>query len=223
MLRSLVPALLAFTFAASSTQAGEKRPNSLVVLSDDHSAVFLGCYGDKQIQTPNLDKLALSGMRLDRAYVTTPQCVPSRASIMTGRSPIAIQMTRFSAPLPIDVPIFPEIMRANGYYAGVAGRNYHLDGSKLPPESQKVFDEFSLKTFGKRLDYAKIAGKRPDMLNQYREFLKQVPAGKPFVLQLCFSDPHRPYDENAVPMPHDPAKLKLPPYFPDTPKVREDF
>jgi N-sulfoglucosamine sulfohydrolase len=216
---------LAFSFVNGAASEGKtgKRPNILIVLSDDHSAAHVGCYGNADIRTPNLDKFAAQGMRFKRAFVTTPQCVPSRASIMTGRSPISIQMTRFSAPLPIDVPIFPEILRAQGYYAGVAGRTYHLDGSKLPPESQRVFDEFNLKTFGKRLDYVKTAGKRPDMLKQYREFLKQVPKGKPFVLQLCFSDPHRPFDENAIAKPHDPAKLKLPPYFPDTPKVREDF
>ncbi len=219
-------ALLGFAWfanvaAAEGTPA--KRPNILIVLSDDHSAAHVGCYGNADIRTPNLDRFASQGMRIKRAYVTTPQCVPSRASIMTGRSPIAIQMTRFSAPLPIDVPIFPEILRGQGYYAGVAGRTYHLDGSKLPPESKRVFDEFDLKTFAKRLDYVQTAGKRPDMLRQYREFLKQVPKGKPFVMQLCFSDPHRPYDDNAIAKPHEPAKLKLPPYFPDTPKVREDF
>ena len=61
------------------------------------------------------------------------------------------------------------------------------------------------------------------MLAQFREFLDAVPEGKPFVLQLCFSDPHRPLDRNAIPQPHDPAKLTLPPHYPDTKLVREDF
>lgn len=227
VLSRLLLVFFAIAMGATDAHANEgkptKRPNILIVLSDDHSAAHVGCYGNTDIRTPNLDRFASQGMRFNRAYVTTPQCVPSRASIMTGRSPIAIQMTRFSAPLPIDVPIFPEILRAQGFYAGVAGRTYHLDGSKLPAESKSVFEEFNLKTFSKRLDFVKTAGKRPDMLNQYREFLKQVPKGSPFVLQLCFSDPHRPYDENAIKKPHDPAKLKLPPYFPDTPKLRQDF
>src|SRR5262245_7432925 len=112
---------------APSGDCQTKRPNILIVLSDDHSSAHVGCYGNADIRTPNLDRFAGEGMRFKRAYVTTPQCVPSRASIMAGRSPISIQMTRFSAPLPIDVPIFPEIMRASGYFAGVAGRTYHLD------------------------------------------------------------------------------------------------
>ena len=61
------------------------------------------------------------------------------------------------------------------------------------------------------------------MLPQFREFLDRVPEGKPFVLQLCSNDPHRPLDKNAIPEPHDPVKLKLPPFFPDTRLVREDF
>ncbi len=216
--------LTLFPIVAVAQEPKPRRPpNILIVLSDDHSAAHVGCYGNADIRTPNLDKFAAQSMRFKRMYVTTPQCVPSRASLMTGRSPIAIAMTRFSAPLPIDVRIFPEILRGQGYYAGVAGRTYHLDGSKLPPESQRVFEEFELKTFAKRLDYVKTAGKRPEVIGQYREFLRQVPKGKPFVLQLCFSDPHRPYDVNAIAKPHEPAKLKLPPFFPDTPKVRADF
>ncbi len=219
---SVALACLALMASPASAQQ-PKPPNILIVLSDDHSAPHVGCYGNPDVRTPNLDRFAKQGMRFERAYVTCPQCVPSRASIMTGRSPIAIQMTRFSAPLPIDIRVFPELLRARGYFAGVAGRTYHLDGSRLPPESKKVFDEHGLRTFTKRLDYVKTSGKRPDILAQFREFLQMVPKGKPFVLQLCFSDPHRPYDRNAIPKPHDPAKLKLPVHFPDTPKVREDF
>jgi arylsulfatase A-like enzyme len=93
----------------------------------------------------------------------------------------------------------------------------------MPVESQRVFDAHGLRTIAGRLDYAKIAGKREEMLAQYREFLDKVPRGKPFVLQLCFSDPHRPLDRNAIPKPHDPAKLKLPAHYPDTMLVRDDF
>jgi arylsulfatase A-like enzyme len=198
---------------AAADQAPARRPNILIVLSDDHSVPHVGCYGNPDIRTPNLDRFAAQGMRFDQAYVTCPQCVPSRASIMTGRSPVAIQMTRFSAPLPAEVRTLPELLRAQGYFAGVAGRTYHLDGSKLPPESKKVFDAYHLRTFPKRLDYVKVGGKRAEMLAQFREFLRLVPLGQPFVLQLCSSDPHRPYDRNAIDPPH----------FPDTAKVREDF
>jgi arylsulfatase A-like enzyme len=200
------------------------RPNILLVLSDDHSWAHLGCSGNPDIQTPNIDAFAKDAVRFDRYYVGTPQCVPSRATIMTGRSAVAVQNTRFSAPLAAEYKTFPELLREKaGYYAGVAGRTYHLDGAALPPESQKVFDEHGLRTFPKRLDFAKTAGTRDAILAQFREFLDAVPKGKPFVLQLCFSDPHRPYTPGGIPTPHDPAKLKLPPFYPDTKLVRADY
>ena len=88
----------------------------------------MGCYGNNEIKTPNLDRFAAEGIRFDRAYAASPQCVPARAALMTGRSPVAIQMTRFSAPLPIGVRTYPELLRAQGYLTNVAGRTYHLDG-----------------------------------------------------------------------------------------------
>src|SRR2546423_6875292 len=139
-----VVSTLSLLAIAMSAPAAE-RPNILIVLSDDQSVPHVGCYGNPDIKTPNLDRFAAEGLRFDRAYVTCPQCVPSRASIMTGRSPVAIGMTRFAAPLPAEVPIFPELLRAAGYYAGVAGRTYHLDGpagNRMPPEMKRVFDEY---------------------------------------------------------------------------------
>ena len=213
----LAPPLL----RAAEEPAG--RPNLLLVLSDDHSAPHLGCYGNPDIKTPYLDRFAAEGIRFDRAYVACPQCVPSRASILTGRSPVSIGMTRFSAPLPMEVGTFPELLRKHGYFAGVAGRTFHLDGAGEVPESRKVIEEHHLRTFERRLDTVKSAGGRPQILEQYTQFLDAVPKGRPFFLQLCFSDPHRPLDENAIPQPHDPAKLTLPAHYPDTRLVREDF
>ena len=105
----------------SALHAADPKLNVLLILSDDHSYPHVGCYGNKDILTPNLDKFAAEGMRFDRAYVTSPQCVPSRASIFTGRSPVAIAMSRFSAPLPRDVKTYPEALRAAGWFTGVAG------------------------------------------------------------------------------------------------------
>ena len=229
--KTCVPAglVLALAFASAAPARGEgpgKRPNILLILSDDHSAPHVGCYGNPDIKTPNLDRIAAEGMRFDRAYVACPQCVPSRSAIMSGRSPVAIQMTRFSAPLPAEVKVFPELLRAQGYFSGVAGRTYHLDGApgpRLSPESENVFEKYGLRTFPKRLDFVKTAGKGELAVAQFVEFLDLVPKDKPFVLQLCFSDPHRPLDRDAIPQPHDPSKLTLPAHYPDTPLVREDF
>lgn len=210
-------------WGGGSQAAAAERPNVLLILSDDHSGAFLGCASDIGVKTPVLDALAGEGIRFPRAYVTTPQCVPSRASLMTGRSPVAIQMTRFSAPLPADVPALPDLLREAGYYTGVCGRSFHLDGSGNAPEvTREVLDQYHLRTFAGRTDYLRT-GSRAQTLEQVEEFLGQIPEGKPFFLWANFSDPHRPYDHNAIPTPHDPNALKLPPHMIDTPLLREDL
>ena len=231
MLPSNVFRLIASSIITLITSAAfADTPNVLLILSDDHSAPHLGCYGNKDIRTPHLDRLASEGMRFDRAYVTSPQCVPSRASILTGRHPIDIGMTRFSAALPNDVATFPELLRQHhGYFTGLAGRTYHLSGnihnqpaikSHLRPEDFPDFD--------RRFDYVKVApgidqGARAETLRQFNEFLDKVPAGKPFFLQLCWSDPHRPLTDDNLPFKHDPATIALPPFVPDAPATRREL
>jgi arylsulfatase A-like enzyme len=219
---SILAALLLSSVARLT--AAEPKPNVLLILSDDHSYPHVGCYGNSDIMTPNLDRFAAEGMRFDRAYVTCPQCVPSRASIFTGRSPVDIDMSRFSAPLPRAIKTYPEALRAAGWFTGVAGRTYHMDGAVtgMPPETQAVFDKFKLVTFPDRLDYVKVGSGSVAQFAQFRDFLDRKPAGKPFFLQLCSNDPHRPLNTQG-PVKHDPATIKLPEHYPDTPLVREDF
>ena len=230
-LAALVPALIAATpsYAQDPVQipapvAALERPNILLVLSDDQSARFVGCYGDAVIRTPNIDGFAAQGVRFDRAYVSAPQCVPARASILTGKNPVALDMTRFSAPLPADETTFPELLRSGAnYYTGLCGRSYHLDGSGgMADETRRAFDRYDLRTFPRRMDYVR-SGNRVQALEQMNEFLERVPGGRPWFLQVGFQDPHRPLDANAVSPPHDPAALKLPPFMPDTPELRADM
>ena len=115
------------------------------------------------------------------------------------------------------------MLRQAGYFTGVAGRTYHLDGSNGRGEIADAINKHNLKTFPHRLDFVKTGSGGVNMLGQYREFLDAVPKDKPFFLQLCSNDPHRPFDKNAIPQPHDPKTLTLPAHFPDTQAVREDF
>jgi arylsulfatase A-like enzyme len=114
--------------ATLSAQERNKQPNILLILSDDHSAPFLGCYGSPDLKTPNLDRMASEGLLFSRAYVSCPQSVPSRATILTGRNVLDIKMLRFSSPLGKDITTGPEILREKGYFTGLCGRIFHLDG-----------------------------------------------------------------------------------------------
>ncbi len=198
-------------------------PNILFILSDDHSYPFVGCYGDRNVRTPHLDRLAAEGMRFHRFFVTAPQCVPARASFMTGRSPVAIRMGRFTSPLPADVVTFPELLRSGAhYFTGIGGRNFHLDGSgRDRSEIAAVLTAHNLRTFSKRVDRL-AAGSDEEGIRQLREFLDERPTDRPWFFWLNFSDPHHPWTAPASLRP-DPASLSVPPYLPDLPAVREQL
>src|SRR5579871_4164301 len=70
---------LALALPAARATAGERRPNVLLIMTDNHGAWTLGCYGNREIRTPNIDRLAADGMRFTRAYCTNSVCSPSRA------------------------------------------------------------------------------------------------------------------------------------------------
>ncbi len=199
------------------------RPHILFLLSDDHSYPFVGAYGDGNVHTPTLDRLADEGMRFHRFFTAAPQCVPSRVALMTGRSPVAARMTRFSSPLPRDEITLPELLREQGgYYTGVCGRSFHLDGSsRLGPAVQRIYDEHRLKTFADRVDYLRT-GPDGGVATQVAEFLDERPADRPFFLWANFSDPHHAWNAPASDRP-DPSQLTLPAHWPDLPGMREQL
>jgi N-sulfoglucosamine sulfohydrolase len=196
-------------------------PNLLFILSDDHSAPYLGAYGASWMSTPNLDRFAREGMLFERAFTAAPQCVPSRAALMTGRSPVAARMGRFSSPLPADIPTVPEALRERGYYTGVCGRYFHLDGVvNASAVTQQVYDKYEMRTWKKRVDFLNISSQAPTP-RLFDEFLKGRPAKRPWFFWINYNDPHHPWDADAGNV--DPAKIVLPPHLPDLPGVRNDL
>lgn len=199
------------------------KPNVLFLLSDDHSYPYLSCYGDANVRTPVLDKLAGEGIKFRRFFTSAPQCVPSRAAYLSGRSPVAARITRFSSPLPRDVVTFPEVLKQEaGYYVGVVGRSYHLDGSGKGDEGLgKFLMDGGYKTFPERFDVVQ-GGSDKEAVEQSAAFLEGRPKDKPFCLWVNFSDPHHVWNAPASYRP-DPASLKLPAHVPDLPAVREQY
>jgi arylsulfatase A-like enzyme len=199
------------------------KPNVLFLLSDDHSYPYLSCYGDANVRTPVLDKLAGEGIKFRRFFTSAPQCVPSRAAYLSGRSPVAARITRFSSPLPRDVVTFPEVLKKEaGYYVGVVGRSYHLDGSGKGDEGLgKFLVDGGYKTFPERFDVVQ-GGSDKEAVEQSAAFLEGRPKDKPFCLWVNFSDPHHAWTAPVSYRP-DPASLKLPAHVPDLPAVREQY
>ncbi len=216
--------LLALFTGLTALASAAPKPNVLFLLSDDHSYPFLSCYGDTNVKTPTLDKLAAEGMKFHRFFTTAPQCVPSRASLMTGRSPVAARITRFSSPLPKDEIIFPQLLREQaGYYTGICGRSFHLDGSggKGDTGIGEILTEHQMRTFEDRVDFLQGC---PDaqVAAQLEAFLDKKPEAKPFFMWANFSNPHHAWNAPAAFRP-DPASLKLPAHWPDLPGMREQL
>src|SRR5689334_10924930 len=98
------------------------RPNVIVILSDDQGAVDAGCYGAKDLLTPNLDALAARGVRFTQFYAAAPVCSPSRAALLTGRYPLRCGITGNAASqhdgkegVPAKEITMAEMFKAAGY------------------------------------------------------------------------------------------------------------
>lgn len=218
---TLIPAFCGISLLSAQQQLNE-RPNILLILSDDHSYPYLGCYGNPDLKTPNIDGLAANGIQYHHAYTSASQSVPSRASLMTGRNVLDVEMSRFSAPLQRQFIAFPEILRDNGYYTGICGRSYHLDGSNAKADATvKTFEKYHLQTFNNRVDFLRVAYSDDEAVDQYNEFLSSLPTNKPFFIQVNFHDPHRKWD--AVSYEPDPDKISVPEDMPDTKELRKDL
>ncbi|MBT1688512.1 sulfatase [Dawidia soli] len=116
-----------------STPDGKReKPNIIFILADDLGWGELGCYGNSFNETPNLDKLALQGIRFTQAYAAAPVCSPTRASIMTGQYPARVGITDFLAPAsgrlldPARYITINEALGQAGYRTGLVGK-WHLD------------------------------------------------------------------------------------------------
>jgi choline-sulfatase len=99
-----------------------KPANLLFILSDEHSRRVLGCYGHGMIRTPNLDRLAASGVRFSDAYTNSPICVPARASLATGRYPHQIRFWDNAIPYDGSVPSWHHRLREAGHEATAIGK-----------------------------------------------------------------------------------------------------
>ena len=205
----------------SAQTTSTRRPNILLILSDDHTAQFVGCYGAKWMSTPNLDAFAAQGVRFTRAFTAAPQCVPSRAALMTGRSPVAVRMGRFSSPLPPEIQTLPEVLRSLGYFTGVCGRYFHLNGVIKPGAvTSEIYDKHGLRTWDKRIDFMNVSG-QAQTLAQFEQFLTKAGASKPWFFWINYGDPHFAWDADAGKV--DPAKIDLPAHLPDLPGMRNDL
>ncbi len=199
MKTTLISLMTCFLFAC--TQTGEKRPNIIVMLTDDQRPATLTCYDeDSPIETPNIDRLATSGILFNNGFVTTPICCVSRASIITGRYAANHRMHNFNTP--IDDSIFadsyPAHLKNAGYFTGALGK-HGVGVTQLVRESYDVFEAQA----GQGPAFRDYQGKKMHdaewLTVKTFEFLDQVPEDQPFCLQVNYKEPHG----TSVPAPED--------------------
>jgi arylsulfatase A-like enzyme len=135
--------------AAAPLIAQPRRPNFVVIVTDDHGIGDVGCYGHPEVRTPNLDRLAASGVRFNQWYSNAPVCSASRAAILTGKYPERAGVLGALPSQPSwDVPglraneaTFPRLLRQTGYRTAVIGK-WHLGSAPHSRPQAQGFDEF---------------------------------------------------------------------------------
>jgi uncharacterized sulfatase len=174
-----------------------ERPSILWLTSEDHGP-HMGCYGDENARTPNVDALAARGLRFTRAWSCAPVCAPARTAIITGLYPASSggEHMRSMVRLPPDVRLFPQFLREAGYYCT---NNSKEDYNVEKPGA--VWDESS-----------------------GRAHWRNRQPGQPFFAVFNSTKSH---ESQIRTRPHklvlDPARVRVPAYHPDTPEVREDW
>ncbi len=128
-----------------------KQPNFLFIITDQHRADHLGCYGNTTVQTPAIDSIAARGTQWNRFYVANPICMPNRASIMTGRLSSLHGARHNGIPLSKDQTTFVELLRDAGYNTGLIGKSHLQSFTGLPasntfqPEANKTVPSKTLR------------------------------------------------------------------------------
>ena len=198
-LHSLLPLSLALLLSLSASPAFAAQPNILWVSSEDHGPQ-MGCYGDTYATTPHIDTFAKRALRYTHAWAVAPVCAPTRTTIVTGlHGPSSGgDHMRSMVAYPAGQKMFPQLLREAGYYT----TNHTKEDYNLP-KTPAVWDASSAQAHW-----------------------KNRPAGKPFFAVFNSTKSHESQiiklGTEGKPV-HDPAKVRVPAYHPDTPEVRRDW
>jgi len=201
--------------ASARQQPPPVRPNILWISTEDMSP-HLGAYGDRLARTPTLDRLAAESLRFTNAFATAPVCAPSRAAIITGmyQTAIGAQHMRttenrvpelpgpYLAVPPFYVKAFPEYLRAAGYFTSNRAKTDYQFG-----EPFTIWDDL-----GNRAHWRN----RPDKAQPFFSVFNIT------VTHESRAFPGSP-SRKGKPLVTDPAAIEVPPYYPDTPLVREEL
>ncbi|HEC04086.1 MAG TPA: sulfatase, partial [Phycisphaerales bacterium] len=195
--------------AAGRRRGEQDRPNILWITSEDNSPL-LGCYGDKQAHTPNLDQLAREGVRYRNAFANAPVCSAARSTLITGMlaCSVGLHNHRSKVDIPDSLGSYPEYMRQAGYYCTNNSKmdyNYTRKGNEAWDESSKKAH------YDKRRPGQPFFAVFNTTLSHEGQLTEQIVA-------------RRRKEGILPPKPRiAPEDVKFPPYYADTPIVRRDW
>src|SRR4051794_3048965 len=225
----LVATMMGVTRAAPPAGPAAGRPNLVFLYTDDQARWALGAYGNKEIRTPNLDRLAREGALFRNAFTATPVCSPSRASMFTGRYPTQFGIDDWIDPraepdlgLAPSAILWPELLKAHGYATALLGKWHLGTRPEFHPTRQGYDAFFGFLAGGNRpidpvLEVAgtvrQLKGSLPDLLVSEGIRFVEANRDRPFLLSVHFRAPHAPY----APVPEeDSAQYRnLDPTIPD--------
>lgn len=208
IMRQLLAVLL--LFASTMLHADEERPpNVVLMMTDNHGAWTLGCYGNRDIQTPNIDRIAYEGIRFTNAFSSNAVCSPTRATYLTGLIPsqhgVHCYLRRNEAQMgpnaycTIDeFRSIPKVLKENGYACGLVGK-WHLGGNMQP---QAGFDDYwvtmphgaTSEFYDAEVIQDGVLRREPtyltDFWTQHAKKFITANKNKPFFLFLSFNGPY---------------------------------
>jgi choline-sulfatase len=212
--RQLLAGAGAIPWLSRAGNAQSRRPNIVLIIADDLAAWMCGCYGNKEIRTPNIDVLARGGMRFSNSFVNTPICSASRATLFTGRLPRQHGIHDFLTSNPIANPpqgqaappesfskeiMISDLLAQAGYQCGYTGK-WHMGDDERP---QHNFDYWHTVTGGREYQDPLMSrnGERVQEKGYLAEittdsaaqFIEKRKSGVPFFLVASYLNPHVPY------------------------------
>ncbi|MFB3825142.1 MAG: sulfatase [Bryobacteraceae bacterium] len=205
-----------------SSLGSATRPNILFAIADDQSWVHTGATGDPVVKTPAFDRVAQQGVLFRNAVSMSPGCAPSRAAILTGRSPWQLEEAGTHASyFPRKFEVFPDMLEGAGYFVGMTAKgagpcNFAGAGWKRNPAGP-AYSSIRLKNPSEGINPIDYAA-------NFQAFLKQKPKDKPFYFWYGGTEPHRGYLEGSgVKSGKRLADATTPAFLPDAPEVRSDI
>jgi uncharacterized sulfatase len=223
--------LASVAFPAAVRADGPGRPNVVFFYADDLARWALGAYGNPEVHTPNLNRLAREGALFRNAFTATPVCSPSRAGMFTGRYPTEVRIADWIDPdrepdlgLAPSAVLWPELLKGYGYATALMGKWHLGTRDEFHPTRQGYDQFFGFRGGGNRpIDptlevegvVRQLRGSLPDLLVSEGIRFIEAHRDRPFLLSVHFRAPHAPY----APVPEeDSARYRgLDPTIPDVP------